>query len=246
MFCIYLQAPFTTFRTFTAGSFRPTTGFITPSAAYGLLLNIAGIEMRQYDPAFPMTLIRKDLPKISLALGALSLPRQQQEVRVDSIDTLQRSLPHQQGIYQQLHNYPVGNTGKENAHRTKGNKYNITPVRRSFLVDLRAYLCLDASAEFEDQVKDGLLGKRPRSYGLPFLGDNNFLIDRLEPVGTLQPAHWFEQIGPDEEDAFQKQVMRLTITINRDDMSRTRSKLFAPTISATEKIPERAWVEVGY
>ena len=31
-------------RTFTAGWYRPTATFLTPSAAYGLLLNLAGIE----------------------------------------------------------------------------------------------------------------------------------------------------------------------------------------------------------
>jgi CRISPR-associated protein Cas5t len=44
-----MEAPFAAFRTFTAGSYRPTAEFITPSAAYGLLLNVAGIEMREYD-----------------------------------------------------------------------------------------------------------------------------------------------------------------------------------------------------
>lgn len=251
MLCIYLQARFAVFRTFTAGNFRPTAGFITPSAAYGLLLNVAGIETRQEHPKYPMTLIRQALPRFRLAMGA-------------------RYLPGQQSLYQQLHNYPVGNTGKGRAPRTQGNKYNIVPVRRSLLTDLRAYLCLDGgSAEFEEQVRDGLTGKRPRSYGLPFLGDNNFLIDRLEVVDKPQPTYWFERLGLGDEDneegtfhqknercAFhQKRVMRLTIYINREDMSKTRSDLFAPGRVKTdespghtwlEKIPERAWVEVGH
>ena len=56
----YLQAKFAAFRPFVSGSFRPTAGFITPTAAYGLLLNIAGIEMRHDDGQSVMTLIRKD------------------------------------------------------------------------------------------------------------------------------------------------------------------------------------------
>ena len=130
MLKLYLQAPFGVFRTFTAGSFRPTAGFITPSAAYGLLLNVAGIEMR-HDDGKEMTLITEGLPPLSLALGALRLPLQQT-------------------MYQQLHNYPVGSTGREHAAATKGTKYNIAPARRSFLAEIRGYLCMEGSDQLED------------------------------------------------------------------------------------------------
>lgn len=227
MLCLYLEAPFATFRTFTAGSFRPTAEFITPSAAYGLLLNIAGIEMRRYEDGLPMTTIKHDLPKFRLALGALSFP---------SIHS----------VYQQLHNYPVGSTGKENAERAKGSKYNITPTRRAFLADLKAYICLDARADLENQIKSGLLGSTARNYGLPFLGDNNFLISKLEPVTTPLPARWFERVESEPRDGLPKGVTRLTIAIDRQDMSKTRSALFSPLSEPSETIPDNAWVEVGY
>lgn len=227
MLTLYLEAPFATFRTFTAGSFRPTAEFITPSAAYGLLLNIAGIEMRGYDERLPMTVISRDLPKCRLALGALSFP-----------------LIHT--IYQQLHNYPVGNQGQDNATRTKGSKYNITPTRRAFLSDLKAYVCLDASSGFETQVKDGLRGNSLRTYGIPFLGDNNFLISRLELVDDCQPAYWYEQILSEQPGGMRGHATRLTIAIDREDMSRTHSALFAPTVERGESIPAGAWVQVGY
>jgi CRISPR-associated protein Cst2 len=52
VFLIRLDAPFAAFRPYTAGWFRPTAAFLTPSAAYGLLLNVAGIEsrLREEDP----------------------------------------------------------------------------------------------------------------------------------------------------------------------------------------------------
>ncbi|MBI2502234.1 MAG: CRISPR-associated protein Cas5, partial [Candidatus Latescibacteria bacterium] len=163
MLCLYLQAPFAAFRTFTTGSFRPTAGFITHSAAYGLLLNAAGIEMRQENEGGPMTLIRSDLPRFRLAVGACEIPRMH-------------------SVYQQLHNYPVGNTRRDFAPRAKGAKYNIAPARRTFLGDLRSYLCMEGNSDLEQKVIDGLQGKIVRDYGLPFAGDNNFLLDRLEPV----------------------------------------------------------------
>jgi CRISPR-associated protein Cas5t len=226
MLCLYVQAPFAVFRTFSTGSFRPTAGFITPSAAYGLVLNVAGIEMRE-EGSKEMTLIAAGLPKVRIAIAALR-------------------LPSHQSVYQQLHNYPVGDSGKEHAPNTKGNKYNITPVRRSFLSGLRAYLCLDGNDELESQVAEGLTGKRPRQYGLPFLGDNNFLIDRLEAVTNPQPAYWFVRVYPEDQEGLREHTTRLTLTIDRSDMSKTLSALFAPTKHKEMQIPPRAWVEVGY
>ena len=48
MLCLYVQAPFAACRTFTAGWYRPTATFLTPSAAYGLILNVAG----RWQPSF--------------------------------------------------------------------------------------------------------------------------------------------------------------------------------------------------
>jgi len=227
MLCLYVQSPFATFRTFTAGSFRPTSGFITPSAAYGLLLNVAGIEMREDVGDLAMTTIKQDLPQFRLALGALSLP-----------------LFH--SVYQQLHNYPIGESGKEHAPATKGNKYNIAPVRRAFLSGIRGYVCLEGNADMEKWVRSGLKGGSARSYGLPFLGDNNFLVDRLEPVEKREPAYWFEQVVSDQDAGLRNQVTRMTVAIDREDMSRTQSTLFAPKERPSVEIPEAAWVEVGY
>lgn len=223
---LYLQAPFAVFRPFTTGSFRPTAGFITPSAAYGLLLNVAGIEMRLDDGKSLMTTIKRDLPGVRLALGVLELPQRH-------------------SIFQQLHNYPVGATGKDHAANTWGNKYNILPVRRQFLSNIRAYLCLDGNPDLETWVLEGLAGQRPRAYGLPFLGDNNFLIDRLEPVSDPKPAHWLVPVEKDEEE-FREDTTRLTVTIDRLDMSHTRSKLFAPTRGKLLDPPNLAWQEVKY
>ena len=225
MLCLYFQAPFGVFRTFTAGSFRPTTPFMTPSAAYGLLLNLAGIEMRDDDNASEMTLIRSGLPHATIALGALA-------------------MPGQHSVYQQLHNYPVGNTGIDHKPNTKGNKYNITPARRAFLSNLRGYLCLKDNDELASQVVDGLAGKRERKYGLPFFGDNSFLPDRIAPVDRIEPAHWFVKVDAEDGGSMNRTVARLTVTIDRADMSRTHSALFCPLSIADAKVPDNAWVNV--
>lgn len=226
MLCLYLQAPFAVFRTFTGGSFRPSAGFITPSAAYGLLLNAAGIEMRHFDSDSPMTLIKKGLPRLRLAIAALD-------------------LPNRHSMYQQLHNYPIGAAGKEHAPSAKGSKYNIVPVRREFISGIKAYIRIDGNDELETGILDGLAGKLPREYGLPFLGDNNFLIDRLEPISAPLPAYWFEKIE-DGRDGLKDHITRLTVCIDRADLSRTSSALFAPIEHKTVDPPQGAWVDIDY
>ena len=223
MQCFYLKARFAVFRTFSSGSFRPTAGFITHSAAYGLLLNFAGIEIRHDDGKLPMTLIKKNIPKVKIALGALAFP-----------------MRH--SIFQQLHNYPVGNTGKAHAFDTKGNKYNIVPANRELLSDIRAYICIDGN-DLEKWVQQGINGKRPRKYGLPFLGDNNFLIDRFESVSHREPAHWYSKVDQNQECAVEN-TTRLTTTIDRLELSRTISYLFAPIQNKIVDPPKEAWVDI--
>src|SRR6186997_1870278 len=79
MLRLYVQAPFAAFRTFTAGWYRPTATFLTPSAAYGLALNLARFEtrLREEDPTHPGTapasLTRPGLPAVRIALGAAAM-----------------------------------------------------------------------------------------------------------------------------------------------------------------------------
>lgn len=227
MLCLRVKAPFAAFRVFTAGAYRPTAPFITPSAAYGLALNVAGIETRFDDGRTPMTLTRLGLPRVQIALGAISFP----EV---------------QSVYQQLHNYPVGTTGQEHADACKGAKYNIQPVRREFLSGLDAYICLRENAALEEQVRGALReggrwcpGRNYR-YGIPFLGDNNFMIDILKEEPLPGRAHWYRRLAKEDSGLSDRQC-RLTVWINRSDMSQTQAFLYAPLKDAVSEIPESAW-----
>ena len=79
MFFLYVEAPFAVYRTFTAGWYRPTATFLTPSAAYGLLLNIAGIETRlreedeRHPGSVPATLTLAGLPRVRIACSGQRL-----------------------------------------------------------------------------------------------------------------------------------------------------------------------------
>lgn len=236
MLRIELQAPYAAFRPFSAGWYRTTAGFLTPSAAYGLALNLAGVETRQDDGTSAMTVTRLDLPPARIALGAVG-------------STLMEALPTVQTIYQQLHNYPVGASGKQRKDDTKGNKYNITPVRREFLARLRALVALEFPnhPEVEVAIRLALDPTAPQlvpRYGLPFVGDNNFLIDKLIIRDQPAPAFWFCRLDGSADGGTNPASTRLTTWVDRRDMSQTRSFLFAPQADAVEEIPNSAWSEI--
>jgi CRISPR-associated protein Cas5t len=236
MLCLYAQAPFAACRTFTAGWYRPTATFLTPSAAYGLALNVAGIDSRlreedgRHDGRVPASYLRPGLPAVRVALGAPQGGG---------------PFPEVQTVYQQLHNYPVGKDAGVPEEWARGRKNNITPVRREFLSGLRAFICLDGNAELEGRVRRGLRGEfNAGRYGLPFLGDNAFLLDRLEERPAVPAAHWYERVREAAGEGPRKGTTRLTILIDRADLSRTVSALFAPTDEPTDQIPKAAWTEI--
>ncbi len=249
MLALYLEAPFAAFRTFTAGWYRPTATFLTPSAAYGLLLNIAGIESRlcegdaRHSGKVPATLFKRGLPAVELAIGIPEY-RLRRNQRIQMLpDEL---FPRQQTVFQQLHNYPVGTSGSERAESTKGNKYNITPVRREYLSDVRAVIALRGNADLSDRIRRGMSGEHSASrYGVPFLGDNAFLIDRMTIIDNLTSIRWFERINSDASQGIRDRTTRLTVLIDRADLSRTASALYAPQLEATStEPPPFAWTEI--
>ncbi|MBX3288304.1 MAG: CRISPR-associated protein Cas5 [Acidobacteria bacterium] len=207
-FWLKIQAPFAAFRGFQAGVYRSTAPVIPPSTAYGLVLNLAGIEMRDYSNP-KTTEIKKDLPNMQLAIGVCY-------------------EPERNSLYQQLHSYPVGNSGKELAELTKGAKFWIVPVRRELLVDYKGVIGIQTDDQtLRGKIEDGLCGKGNREYGLPFAGDNSFLFDKIE-VADEQPEGviWYVRHQPDDKQV--KGSCRLYIGIDRIDNSKTTSAIFVP------------------
>lgn len=248
MIQLYLQAPFAACRSFTAGWHRPSATFLTPSAIYGLLLNIAGIETRipehdaRHDGSAAASLMRTDLPPVTMAIGSTG------ESRNDgTLLSLDESLPQMQSIFQQLHNYPVGKDAGMPEEMAKGNKNNISPVRREFLSNLRVTIQVSADKEFEEQICRNLTAPTNLNsrYGLPFLGDNQFLIDRLEIVTEPIATYWYVRLSDTDQASPGPRTVRLTTWIDRADMARTISQLYAPTEMATVQPPDSAWTKVG-
>ena len=217
-----VRAPFAAFRWMQAGVFRATSPVIPPSAAWGLVLNLAHVETRAASDGVT-TGIRSDAPPLRLAIGA---------VREAEVGTL----------YQQLHSYPVGSSGKELGARAKGAKFWIAPVRREFLVGFDALIGVDTDdGDLLARIGQGLRGELGESrYGLPFAGDNNLLIDRIDLLDKPLRARWYAPMAADAPPT--PGSCRLTVAIDRRESAHTASPLFAP-IDA-EAPPESAWTWV--
>ena len=215
-----VDAPFSAWRWLQAGVYRGTFPIIPPSAAWGLVLNLAGIETRG-SLAEIVTPIREDAPMLEIAIG---------EERAGIRSTL----------YQQLHSYPVGNSGAEFKARTFGNKYWIAPVRREVLVGMVAIIGARGPRPIIERVVKGLAGELDvLRYGLPFAGDNQFLFSNIEVVGAETQARWYEPVVTDDA----RETTRLTTNIDRSDASRTAAPLFAP--GSLQACPGAAWTRIG-
>jgi len=118
------------------------------------------------------------------------------------------------------------------------------------------YIGLNGNDDLEDRVRLGLarglsmaqVDGEPR-YGIPFLGDNSLIVDMIEEAGNerreLRSARWLCPLSRlPVSDGPRRGTCRMTTWIDRNDMSRTQSELFAPHTTIVG-IPEEAWVEVG-
>ena len=236
MIWLDIEAPFAACRPMMAGWHRPATGFLTHSAVYGLVLNLAGVESRlgEHEPGHPggvpASVTRAGLPSFRLALG---LP--------DGAD-----LPRIGTVFQQLHNDSVaaGNAGIK-PEFALGRKNNIAPVRRELLSNLRVVAVVHADDDFAEIIRHGLHGGRnDRRSGLPFLGDNNFTLDRLEEIEPRR-ARWFALADATRGEPPRAGTTRLTAYVDRLTPIGSRSALFAPTEDASATPPESAFVPVG-
>ena len=232
MIRLRVMAPFAAFRPLSAGSYRPSAGFLTPTAAYGLVLNLAGFCTRRDDGRNVATLTKPpdELPVLKIAVG------------VASDDRGAPALPSRCLLFQHVHTYPQ--TAKEHlVEKARGSKSGIKPARREALRNLRAVVVVKAAdAAWEDRIRRGLGPDPPGPrYGLPFLGDNNFFPDRLEEASDA-PAHWLARSdGRDGPALADGRYQRLTAWIDRADAANSLTRLFRVPEAAAVEIPDDAW-----
>lgn len=219
MLLLYVEAPFAAFRPMVCNYYRPTAPFMTHSSAYGLVLNIAGIDYRGdvNELATPVDLAKA--LSFKLAIGA-KFP-----------------LPQVQTNLQQSHYYAAA-TSSERQRRYKYNKDSIRPVRWEFLSGLKAVVAIDGNEEVETRVREGLEGKWER-YGVPFAGDSNFTFNYLNEVDSLA-GHWYCKFDGTMKVTAKANYLCSTLWIDRANSENTVSEVFV--LQESERVPDDAWV----
>ena len=222
---LHIRTPFASFSTIRTGTYRDTMPIMPPSAAYGLILNLAGIEMRG-SLRKSITPIRSNLPHIKLVFGRVAGSNSKISV-----------------LLQNFHSYPIGQTGKERKAKTHGNKYWIEPTYREVIVNLDIMLWVKAESKLISSVRQGLEGKSDCSYyGFPFAGDNNFLFDRIDYLENPLPTHWFVQSDSNLE--LEPGAVSLSVEIDRQNPSQTKSLLFSATQHPFTSLPDSEWLSI--
>jgi CRISPR-associated protein Cas5t len=229
---LHVRAPFACFSSLRSGTYRDTMPVMPPSAAYGLILNLAGIEMRG-SLKETITPICPDLSPLKLAFGRVA--GSNSEISV---------------LLQNMHNYPIGQTGKERKAKAHGSKYWIEPTYREIIVNLDMILGVQADSELIFRIREELDGKgdceasrrhRP-CYGFPFAGDNNFVFDRIDCLEKPLPTHWF--VRSDSNLELEPGAVSLTVEIDRQNTSQTKSLLFSATKNAISFLPDSEWLSM--
>jgi CRISPR-associated protein Cas5t len=108
---------------------------------------------------------------------------------------------------------------------------------------LRAVIGIGTDTVTGDRIRRGLVGEHSR-YGVLFLGDNNFLLDCAELRESPGDCYWFVPVRDSAAGPLPR-TTRLTVDIDRSDLSRTVSHLYAPAETASPDPPEAAWTLVN-
>jgi len=224
MLFLYFKAPFGAFRAFQSIEMVATADFVTYSAAYGLLLGLAGINRDR----------KEEFKGARIALG-----------------TWKEKLPVRGRSYQQLHWVKTegrkskakgGETLPEAFERSKGTKPDIRAVWREYLAGLQGYIGID-HPKLEELVRQGINDPAGLDcWGLPFLGDNNFFIERLREDPQPNACEWLCKLD-DVKPPLGERLFYLSVWTDYKENKRSLSGLFYLSQSATQP-PKEAWVEI--
>ena len=104
-------------------------------------------------------------------------------------------------------------------------------------------LGVKADSELIYRIRRGLNGESDRPYyGFPFAGDNNFLFDRINCLDKPLPTHWF--VPSDSNLELEPGAISLTVEIDRQNPSQTKSLMFSATKDAMTFVLDSQWISI--
>ena len=220
MLFVYFKAPFGAFKPFQSIELHATADFITPSAAYGLLLGLAGIDCHvDYER-------KREFLDARIAIG-------------------QKHRPLPGRLLQQLHKMPAGSVSQETLDRAKGNKPKIDIFRRDHLCRLEGYIGV-RHEKLEALVRKGIEEPATLNYwGLPFMGDNNFFLERLDAKDRPDRCRWFY---PFKEHNLREgeRLYYFSVWTDYEPNPTSYSRLFALSeMKDSLEKDDEAWISIG-
>lgn len=200
-----------------AGGIQATWPIPTPAEAYGLLLNLCGIDSNDHTclPALPT---RRDAPSFWTAIGSISTAGRG------------KILTHQH----------IHRVGKQNID-PRGLKTSIEPAHREVLVGTQFVVGMRADKSLTDRIIPCLRGDIP-AYNFLTAGTSDSLIDRVEVLDSPPEANWYAALDPKSPPRAGSH--RFPVWIDRRNEGKGRSTILAPT-ERTSEVPGTAWVRVG-
>jgi hypothetical protein len=215
MLIIYIDSPFARFGNLPSSYMRTTDPFINPVQGYHFILMLAGIDSREYLVDLPATSTKNGLPSFKLGIGQIK-------------------EPYKNTIASQLHSYNT-NSGREIKF---GQKNKIDCGKTEILIDIKALLVIDENSYVENRVRDFLKNGNlslqengsPR-YGIPYLGDNNFVVDIIKEIpiqNVTKEVRWYYKI--DRKSMGNKEITPIynfNLWINRNNPGKAITSLFS-------------------
>lgn len=222
-----IQAPFASWRSFSTGRAQGVLPVIPPSAAFGLFLNLAGIEMKagvlekMKGNTYFCHPNRDDLPHLEVATGTCS-------------DMSSGELIHHMHGYVQTVSKGTlgGKKQKEYEDSFHGRKFSIFLGRRKYLNGYNGLVACRNNPEIISKIRHNL---EHGTDDVPFAGSTNLTFDVIREVDN-QECHWYVK----SETA---RSIPLTISVHRSKKDTSVRRLFTRSGNATKSPPENAWTK---
>ena len=133
------------------------------------------------------------------------------------------NLPRKGRVLQQLHK---GKASSEDTERAKGRKPKIDIFWKELLYDgLEGYIGLD-NPELEPLITQGINNPQSINYwGLPFMGDNNFFVEKLDIVQEVKECQWFSLLKSSTSPQNQR-LYYLSVWTDYQNSTNSKSLLF--------------------
>lgn len=169
---LHIKAPCGVSRQLSTENHRGTYPILSHTTLYGLLCNLAGVEMREYDSIVGNMVIKDNLPTLGIRIGYVKIPMQsrlfEHTLKLMKNAELKNGLGETRRVCRQF----------------------IKPKRSDYLVDLDFYVEVLCDIDLINRMKrylsginvDPIKGTDTTRYGLPFIGSNSCTIQSIDVV----------------------------------------------------------------